>query len=145
MERILAAVDLSDSTDDIISAAVSMSEKEHARLCVVYVEPDYQPISSGMWGDPEYVQPPDPQVGVRALERIRSDVQSRGIEVQCLHLHGSPEKEIEQVAEALHPDLVILGTHGRGAMHHMFFGSVRNQFLRHTKCPVLVVPHCGQA
>ena len=37
-------------------------------------------------------------------------------------------------------DLVIMGSHGHGALYHLFTGSVVTGVLRRIDCPVLVVP-----
>jgi nucleotide-binding universal stress UspA family protein len=43
-------------------------------------------------------------------------------------------------AERLKADLLIVGSHGRGAMLHLLLGSVSEQVLKKATCPVLVVP-----
>ncbi|MHC4140295.1 MAG: universal stress protein [Planctomycetota bacterium] len=37
-------------------------------------------------------------------------------------------------------DIIIVGTHGHGGVHHMIFGSVSEGVLRSSSCPVLVIP-----
>ena len=36
-------------------------------------------------------------------------------------------------------DVIVVGTHGRGAIGHFFLGSVAEQVARTAPCPVLVV------
>ncbi len=48
-------------------------------------------------------------------------------------------------AEALvraseHADLVVVGTHGRGPLRAMLLGSVSQAVIRHSACPVVVMP-----
>jgi nucleotide-binding universal stress UspA family protein len=38
-------------------------------------------------------------------------------------------------------DLIVMGTHGRGALAHMLLGSVAEQVVRRAPCPVLTVRH----
>jgi len=38
-------------------------------------------------------------------------------------------------------DLIVLGTHGRGAVSHLFMGSVAEKVVRTATCPVLTVRH----
>jgi nucleotide-binding universal stress UspA family protein len=40
--------------------------------------------------------------------------------------------------------LIVMGTHGRGALAHFFFGSVAERVVRHAKCPVMTVG-CAQS
>ena len=38
-------------------------------------------------------------------------------------------------------DLIVMGTHGRGAMAHLLIGSVAENVVRKAPCPVLTVRH----
>ena len=40
-----------------------------------------------------------------------------------------------------HIDLIVMGTHGRGAVSHLFMGSVAERVVRTAPCPVLTVHH----
>ncbi|MDP6582452.1 MAG: universal stress protein [Vicinamibacterales bacterium] len=40
-------------------------------------------------------------------------------------------------------DIIILGTHGRGAVTHMVLGSVAENVVRTAPCPVLTVRPAG--
>jgi nucleotide-binding universal stress UspA family protein len=44
-----------------------------------------------------------------------------------------------RVAEELHVDVIVVGSHGRGAIERILLGSVSEQIVRHAPCPVLVV------
>lgn len=46
---------------------------------------------------------------------------------------------IRQVAEKLDADLIVMGTHGRTGLAHVFLGSVAERTLRRAPCPVLTV------
>ena len=52
---------------------------------------------------------------------------------------GSPFLEIVRIATEEKADLIILGTHGRGAVAHMLLGSVAEKVVRKAPCPVLTV------
>jgi len=40
----------------------------------------------------------------------------------------------------LSADLIVMGTHGKGALRYAFLGSVAEKVLRKTLRPVLIVP-----
>ena len=44
-----------------------------------------------------------------------------------------------RVAADLKVDLIVVGSHGRGAIERMLLGSVSDQVVRHAPCPVLVI------
>jgi universal stress protein A len=46
---------------------------------------------------------------------------------------------IVKYAKDAHIDLIVVGTHGRAAVSHLFMGSVAEQVVRTAPCPVLVV------
>jgi nucleotide-binding universal stress UspA family protein len=46
---------------------------------------------------------------------------------------------IQETAEKLGADLIVMGTHGRTGLAHVFLGSVAERTLRGAPCPVLTV------
>jgi nucleotide-binding universal stress UspA family protein len=54
---------------------------------------------------------------------------------------AQPVGEILRYAAAKNIDLIVMGTHGRGAMAQMFLGSVAERVVRRAPCPVLTVRH----
>lgn len=52
---------------------------------------------------------------------------------------GSAVEEILSFAEERTADLIVLGTHGRGPIGHLFLGSVAERVVRRARCPVLTV------
>lgn len=56
---------------------------------------------------------------------------------------GSPAETIAQRAADLSADLIVMGTHGRGALGHLFIGSVAERVIRLAPCPVMTVRTSG--
>ncbi|KAF8033070.1 hypothetical protein BT93_D1842 [Corymbia citriodora subsp. variegata] len=52
---------------------------------------------------------------------------------------GEPKEAICEAAEKLDVQLLILGSHSRGAVQRAFLGSVSDYCVHNAKCPVLVV------
>ncbi len=50
-----------------------------------------------------------------------------------------------RVAADLHVDVIVVGSHGHGAIARILLGSVSEQVVRHAPCPVLVVRPTGQS
>jgi len=63
-----------------------------------------------------------------------------GVETRTSVLRGFPSEEICLAADTYDPRLVVIGSHGWGAVKRAVFGSVSTAVLHHAKCPVLVVP-----
>ncbi len=54
---------------------------------------------------------------------------------------NSPASAIVAYARDANVDLIVMGTHGRGAMAHLVTGSVAERGVRTAPCPVLTVRH----
>lgn len=52
---------------------------------------------------------------------------------------GTPFQEIIQYAKHHQVDLIVMGTHGRGAFEHFVLGSVAERVVRKAPCAVLTV------
>ena len=53
---------------------------------------------------------------------------------------GFCPEQIYRAADKEKADLIILSTHGRTGLKHVFIGSVAERVVRRAACPVLVVP-----
>jgi nucleotide-binding universal stress UspA family protein len=75
----------------------------------------------------------------KELHARRAALASRGIEARIRLSVGHPAQEILELARLERFDLIILGTHGRTALSHLFLGGVTEKVMRHLPCPVLTV------
>lgn len=62
-----------------------------------------------------------------------------GVTVSTEVLFGNPARAIVTAAEARKPDLIVMGTHGHGALMHALMGNVAERVVRMASCPVLTV------
>lgn len=62
-----------------------------------------------------------------------------GDEVELLVEHGDPARLVQQYLETFGADLVVLGTHGRGAIHELVVGSVARRILATVQADLLAV------
>lgn len=52
---------------------------------------------------------------------------------------GDPARALIDAAQAWNADLIVVGTHSKGALEHFFVGSVAESVVRHSPLPVLTV------
>lgn len=71
------------------------------------------------------------------LERVAEPLRRQGREVETIVTFGDPAREI--VASAATADLVVMGSHGRGAVGRLVLGSIADQVARHAPVPTLIV------
>ena len=62
-----------------------------------------------------------------------------GVGVGTTVLRGQPAHTIVEHATTGGFDLVVMGTHGRTGVSHMFTGSVAERVVRRAPCPVMTV------
>jgi nucleotide-binding universal stress UspA family protein len=67
-------------------------------------------------------------------------ISSIGLESTIVELEGAPANLILSQAENSRVDLIVLGSHSRGPLSHLFLGSVADGVLQGARCPVLIVP-----
>lgn len=60
------------------------------------------------------------------------------VPVETKVVMGEAVREICTAAEQMHADLIVMGSHGRTGLAHVFLGSVAERVVRHATCPVLV-------
>lgn len=53
---------------------------------------------------------------------------------------GFPKEEILKTAREWEADVIVMGTHGRSGLSHLFNGSVAEHVIKHATVPVLVMP-----
>jgi universal stress protein A len=62
-----------------------------------------------------------------------------GVEHQSVSFIGDVVGGILQAVEQFKPDLLIMATHGRAGLAHLFLGSVAEAVVRKANCPVLTI------
>lgn len=74
-----------------------------------------------------------------AMRRARRVLNEAGISHDEQMLVGDPGAEVIDLARRGKYDLIVMGSHGRGALKSLFLGSVVMKVLANSRVPVLVV------
>lgn len=148
-QRILIALDLSTTAISAIRAAESLVMGPHADVSVLHAaaSPYMGSVEStmgaarGMSARHLAAWRSRATVSVRTLLRQASTDFSRyGIQIE----DRPPARAILEAMHAQEPDLLVLGTSGRGPWGRALIGSVANEVLGEAWCDVLVVPDVTQ-
>ena len=75
-----------------------------------------------------------------AERELKDDPETLNRVVGIHVVEGDPATEILNLSDELGCDIVIMGTHGKGAIRHAFLGSVSEKVLRRIRKPVYVIP-----
>ena len=140
--NILVAIDLSNASQKILDKAKTLAIALPAKVCLLHViegEPDFLDDEPDLQSSSGQSQQEFPQEHKNLHKEVDGFRQS-GIETKGLFSQGSVVDVILQKSKQLEIDIIIVGTHGHGGVHHMIFGSVSEGVLRNTSCPVLVIP-----
>jgi len=73
------------------------------------------------------------------LRPVRAFAAQQGWPFEAKHAVGQPGDAIAEMAEAGKHDLVVMGSHGHGAVAGMLMGSVATRVLARCKTPVLLI------
>lgn len=142
IQRILLATDFSDTSAQAVEYAVLMAKTFGASLHVLHVlEPEIVTMMDGQtYLLPNYFEEIERQSAER-LERVITGDDRNRLAVTLVMRKGTPFLEIIHYARDQKMDLIILGTHGRGALAHVLMGNVAEKVVRKAPCPVLTVRH----
>ena len=135
--KILLATDLSEASSSATEEAFDLAGRLGAALLIVsIIDPGSLLLPGGRFrARVDQVRDSREQAAQDLVERGRS----AGVLVSYLVWTGDPGDMIVSAAEAEHADMIVVGSHGRGAVGRLFLGSVSEHVVRNAPCPVLVV------
>lgn len=142
MRTILAAIDFSDVTERLLELARDMALAHGAALHLIHVEapePDFVGYDPG----PQHVRDNVAHEAARHFKEenaLRNQLREQGIDAHSVVLQGPSVEKILEEAQRISADLIMVGSHGHGAVYHLLLGSVGEGVLKRATCPVLVVP-----
>lgn len=145
IEKILVPTDFSDPSKEAAKAAKDLAVALEAELILVHVVSAVPPF-------PGNIAPNAPGFNIhmyqkdlithwgKELDNFARRFSAEGNRVRSVVLDGDPGKNIVELAEQEGVDLVVIATQGRTGLRRFVFGSVAEKVIRHSPCPVLVLP-----
>lgn len=139
--KILVPVENSPFDDAIIDHVTELARICHANVLLIHVADGWAARnmsqlklreSEEMRKDRDYI------------EKLASDMESHGIEVDALLASGDPASEIAQAAARESCDLIAMSTHGHKFIGDVIHGSVSNTVRHESRIPVLLVRGSSQ-
>jgi nucleotide-binding universal stress UspA family protein len=138
IKTILHPTDFSASAESAFPVACSLARDYGARLVLLHV---IAPPPLGNFGGMPVIPPPPPEMLRKDWEANlrRLHPADSAIPVEHQLRDGDAATEIIRAAESIPCELIVMGTHGRGALGRLLMGSVAEQVVRKAPCPVLTV------
>jgi nucleotide-binding universal stress UspA family protein len=158
MKRILVAIDFSDVAPRVIDLARQLAKALDAEIHLVHVKelsataapgtlgyglagmPELAPMSGMPVFGPMRQPMPEDEGQKSNLARWQKEIAQDGIKVSLHEPTGTVAEEILNQANVLNADLIVMGTHGHGAMYNLLVGSATKGVVKHSPRPVLLVP-----
>jgi nucleotide-binding universal stress UspA family protein len=137
MKKILIATDGSDYTKEAVSTGLHLAKILGAQVTALYVIDQTSFVSFPIDSSIVSVYSLLENEGKRAVEEVKKEGETLGLNVTPVVVEGSPTRKIIELAADF--DLIVIGTLGRSALSKLFMGSVAERVTRYAPCPVLVV------
>jgi nucleotide-binding universal stress UspA family protein len=155
IKKILYATDLSPNSSHAMRYAAKIARQNEAKLVVLHVVEKMSATTQALLSaylDEGEINAKSRESIAYHIEKIRKRL-DRFCEKECrydaqlltrverIDVHeGFPADEILKEANEIDADIIVMGTHGKGALENTFVGSVAQRVLRRSSRPVLVVP-----
>ncbi len=141
LKHILVPVDFSLPCRKALAYAVAFAGEFGATLSLLYVvEPVVYPSELGYAPvEVEVLSEVSQSAARQKLEELLAGVNPPQLRGACYVRLGRAHHEIVVAAQDLAAELIVIASHGHGALRHAVLGSTVERVLRHAPCPVFVV------
>ena len=146
MKTILAAIDFSDSSHGVIQSSINLAKSFNAHLHILHVvEPQPSYTAYGFTPDDfPALNSFQERTCARSKEQLEdlshSLMKSSQISISPHTTEGPPLHSILEFAQTINADLIVVGSHGHGAIASFLLGTVADGLVRKSVIPTLVVP-----
>ena len=131
IKTILAPTDFSDCGNAAAAYAVRLAAQVHGSVVLVHI------LGARRRDDERAAAFRDEALA--ELHQLAEQIARPEVAIRCRATYGLPAGDIPQLAEEEGADLIVVGTHGRSGLWHLFLGSVTEAVLRASRIPVLAV------
>jgi len=146
LNRILIPTDFSDFSNLALNYGCELAKKFQAELHLLSVVEDVFTLVPDFTGIPpgaqDYVTDQIQHFHLE-LEKLPGPQIEKAIRVERKVVLGIPLVEILRYAKEEEMDMIVMGTHGRTGLKHVFLGSVAEAVVRQSPCPVLTTRLTG--
>jgi len=140
--KILIAVDLSESSDLVIKKGMELAIKMEASVILSSVVPmyvDYLQSQMSMVPTPwDEIYTAQKEAAIKELKLVQDKFPNIPIDIY-VEVGNAKDVVIEKAFKEK-VDYIVVGTHGRTGFSHVVMGSTAEYIVRHATMPVMVVP-----
>lgn len=154
MKKILVPIDLSEHTETVCRFALEIIKKSSGELRLFHSYFDYVILSNSSF---PYSVDANEMFNQEMMTKIREEAQEailkientlkdelsreniENVKIEHTLTGGLPEEEILNIAEIYLPDLIVMGTRGKGEKD-ILTGKVSTKVVKNARCRILTVP-----
>ncbi|MDE1830306.1 MAG: universal stress protein [Thaumarchaeota archaeon] len=137
IKKILVPLDGSKYSFKALDMAITLAKEFGASivgLCAIPLEPPiYMP------GMPSHYKKRITEGAKKFLEEAKKISEQNQVEFKYYIAYENPTKYVAEFANNREFDLIVVGSHGHGAVRELLLGSVAHSTIHRAKIPVLVI------
>lgn len=142
-KKILFCTDFSENSHYAFTYALDLAKTYKSSLLILHItSPPVHPEQLSIYLPPEKFE----ELKRSQKEEIRHLLKENYLKrltrfknFKVVLKEGEPFVEIIRMARQESADLIVMGTHGRTGLDHVFFGSTAEKVVRKSPCPVLTI------
>lgn len=146
--KILLPIDQSVCSGGAARAVIAQFPPDQTEVRVIHVVdwpkelPTYLAFAEGPTAARDILEARGDQMecGRFLVDGVAQELRAAGFAASTEVREGNPKETILAAAHEWHPDVIVIGSHGRSGVDRLFLGSVAEYVMRHAACPVEVVP-----
>ncbi|MDD5170079.1 MAG: universal stress protein [Syntrophales bacterium] len=146
IKKILYTTDLTENSAYVLRYALNSAEMHDAKIDILYVSQYfvYAFEDAIIENDQEETSAILAKIRKRLDDFVQLELKDNPALIDRVSsiqiVEGNPVVEILKRADELKSDIVIMGTHSKGAIAHTFLGSVASNVLQRIRIPVFIIP-----
>ena len=134
--RILVAVENSTADKTILAHVSELALMTHASLLLVHVADGW---AARNFNQLKLRESEEMKIDRDYLDRLRGDLEGRGLTVETRLAMGDPATELVKVSEEQGVDLIAMSTHGHRFVKDVLLGATADKVRHLVKVPVLLL------
>jgi nucleotide-binding universal stress UspA family protein len=135
IRSVLIATDFGPGTPEAVEWGIGISRETGAKATLMHVIP--HTASANL--EETYLTALTRGIEVQLLE-LAATIEASSLDISVRVETGLPWRVIHNVAQATHPDLIVMNIHGKSRLDRMLLGSTAERIIRSAECPVLSIP-----
>ncbi len=143
-KKVLFCTDFSENSDYAFEFAYGIAKRDEGLLYILHVIPrnPNQEMVRGYVSEDilrNIQKGLEQELDDNYKERYTKKIED-AVKFEVVTKSGREDEEILKFAKDEKVDIIVVGTHGKTGMEHVFFGSVAEKVLRRSPFPLFVIP-----